>query len=69
MSKREVCHCGNAKSSHHEGVWNCLAVGCNDCPYYRDDSKPDPLKRASQRPSDHPFSCLCYYCKPAVGAA
>lgn len=75
---REVCHCGHAKDTHHEGVGPCLGLGCNvasadwqssavtnECPRYRDDRKPDTYDRPSERRPYHPSTCLCFYCKPS----
>lgn len=41
----ELCHCGNAKASHHKGKGNCLAVFCTCLEYCsRDlpDTRPKP---------------------------
>jgi hypothetical protein len=58
---REVCHCGHAKSTHHEGEANCLGMGCDDCPRYRDEDLPDTLRKAPVR-RDHTYWCRCYDC-------
>lgn len=67
---REVCHCGHAKNTHFEGKEACLGSRC-DCPGYRDDMQPDPLKAAPRNPNhgvkfqrDGSWTpCQCYDCK------
>lgn len=75
---REVCHCGHHKDTHHDGgAGDCLGIGCNvgekvkDCPFYRDDSKPDPLRAKPKNPNHESrwnsrygwVACQCYECK------
>jgi hypothetical protein len=61
----EICHCSNAKSSHHEGTGACLAVGCNDCPRYCDRNLPDTREKPPPERPDHAYWCQCARCKVA----
>lgn len=84
-NEREVCHCGHAKDTHHDaGDGECLGLGCNvtsndwqstaitsPCPRFRDDRKPDTIRRP--RVSHSPryvggvlTPCGCYSCKQAA---
>ncbi len=65
---KTICHCGHDRDTHFErGAGDCLGVGCNDCPGYRDSLYPDTLIRPKAKPSTHPAWCQCASCNEASG--